>query len=125
MNLIVKRGSLTRSAFVSGLIILNAWYGKFVTDNSRKHERARVIDVTVPLQCLVKDSKLILTEASKVKHICICDVRYAEYNEFSKAFLDFCFSFVVCVFSSVCLILPLKLLIVKKSNISLTCGKYI
>ncbi|XP_043987196.1 dnaJ homolog subfamily C member 11a [Gambusia affinis] len=48
-----------------GLIILNAWYGKFVTDNSRKHERAKVIDVTVPLQCLVKDSKLILTEASK------------------------------------------------------------
>ncbi|KAJ8257817.1 hypothetical protein GJAV_G00190050 [Gymnothorax javanicus] len=48
-----------------GLIILNAWYGKFVTDNSQKHERARVIDVTVPLQCLVKDSKLILTEASK------------------------------------------------------------
>uniref|UniRef100_A0A672MTC8 DnaJ homolog subfamily C member 11-like n=1 Tax=Sinocyclocheilus grahami TaxID=75366 RepID=A0A672MTC8_SINGR len=48
-----------------GLIILNAWYGKFVTDNSRKHERARVIDVTVPLQCLVKDSKLVLTEASK------------------------------------------------------------
>ncbi|TNN57061.1 DnaJ subfamily C member 11 [Liparis tanakae] len=48
-----------------GLIILNAWYGKFVTDNSRKHERAKVIDVTVPLQCLVKDSKLILTEAAK------------------------------------------------------------
>uniref|UniRef100_A0A8C4ERZ1 DnaJ (Hsp40) homolog, subfamily C, member 11a n=1 Tax=Dicentrarchus labrax TaxID=13489 RepID=A0A8C4ERZ1_DICLA len=47
------------------LIILNAWYGKFVTDNSRKHERAKVIDVTVPLQCLVKDSKLILTEAIK------------------------------------------------------------
>uniref|UniRef100_A0A672JFA7 DnaJ homolog subfamily C member 11 n=1 Tax=Salarias fasciatus TaxID=181472 RepID=A0A672JFA7_SALFA len=49
-----------------GLIILNAWYGKFVTDNSRRHERAKVIDVTVPLQCLVKDSKLILTEATKV-----------------------------------------------------------
>lgn len=48
-----------------GLIILNAWYGKFVTDNSRRHERAKVIDVTVPLQCLVKDSKLILTEAIK------------------------------------------------------------
>uniref|UniRef100_A0AAQ5ZIU8 DnaJ homolog subfamily C member 11 n=1 Tax=Amphiprion ocellaris TaxID=80972 RepID=A0AAQ5ZIU8_AMPOC len=47
------------------LIILNAWYGKFVTDNSRRHERAKVIDVTVPLQCLVKDSKLILTEATK------------------------------------------------------------
>ncbi|KAF3860771.1 hypothetical protein F7725_001026 [Dissostichus mawsoni] len=48
-----------------GLIILNAWYGKFVTDNSRKHERAKVIDVSVPLQCLVKDSKLILTETTK------------------------------------------------------------
>uniref|UniRef100_A0A4W5JJ78 DnaJ homolog subfamily C member 11 n=1 Tax=Hucho hucho TaxID=62062 RepID=A0A4W5JJ78_9TELE len=50
---------------VPGLIILNAWYGKFVTDNSARQERAQVIDVTVPLQCLVKDSKLILTEASK------------------------------------------------------------
>ncbi|KAM3923250.1 dnaJ homolog subfamily C member 11 [Leptodactylus fuscus] len=48
-----------------GLIILNAWYGKFVTDNSQRNERVKVIDVTVPLQCLVKDSKLILTEASK------------------------------------------------------------
>uniref|UniRef100_A0A3P9HIM5 DnaJ (Hsp40) homolog, subfamily C, member 11b n=1 Tax=Oryzias latipes TaxID=8090 RepID=A0A3P9HIM5_ORYLA len=49
-----------------GLIILNAWYGKFVSETSQKQEKARVIDVTVPLQCLVKDSKLILTEASKV-----------------------------------------------------------
>uniref|UniRef100_A0A8C5MNP8 DnaJ homolog subfamily C member 11 n=1 Tax=Leptobrachium leishanense TaxID=445787 RepID=A0A8C5MNP8_9ANUR len=48
-----------------GLIILNAWYGKFVTDNSRRNEKVKVIDVTVPLQCLVKDSKLILTEMSK------------------------------------------------------------
>ncbi|XP_075997243.1 dnaJ homolog subfamily C member 11-like [Genypterus blacodes] len=48
-----------------GMIILNAWYGKFVTDTSQKQEKAKVIDVTVPLQCLVKDSKLILTEASK------------------------------------------------------------
>uniref|UniRef100_A0A4W4EL50 DnaJ homolog subfamily C member 11 n=1 Tax=Electrophorus electricus TaxID=8005 RepID=A0A4W4EL50_ELEEL len=44
-----------------GLIIINAWYGKFVTDSSHK----QVIDVTVPLQCLVKDSTLVLTEASK------------------------------------------------------------
>ncbi|XP_029434041.1 dnaJ homolog subfamily C member 11 isoform X2 [Rhinatrema bivittatum] len=49
-----------------GLIIVNAWYGKFVTDNSRRNEKVKVIDVTVPLQCLVKDSKLILTETSKV-----------------------------------------------------------
>uniref|UniRef100_UPI00398F2C1F dnaJ homolog subfamily C member 11 isoform X1 n=3 Tax=Pristiophorus japonicus TaxID=55135 RepID=UPI00398F2C1F len=48
-----------------GLIITNAWYGKFVTDNSGRNERAKVIDVTVPLQCLVKESKLILTEACK------------------------------------------------------------
>lgn len=47
---------------------MNAWYGKFVNDNSRKNEKVKVIDVTVPLQCLVKDSKLILTEASKVRN---------------------------------------------------------
>ncbi|KAG7275561.1 hypothetical protein CRUP_014943 [Coryphaenoides rupestris] len=50
-----------------GLIILNAWYGKFVTDTAgQRQQRAQVLDVTVPLQCMVKDSKLILTEASKV-----------------------------------------------------------
>lgn len=56
------------AALSPGLIIVNAWYGKFVNDKSRKRERVKVIDVTVPLQCLVKDSKLILTEASKVQH---------------------------------------------------------
>ncbi|XP_077007576.1 dnaJ homolog subfamily C member 11 isoform X1 [Tamandua tetradactyla] len=48
-----------------GLIIVNAWYGKFVNDKSQKAAKVKVIDVTVPLQCLVKDSKLLLTEASK------------------------------------------------------------
>lgn len=48
-----------------GLIILNAWYGKFVSEISQKQEKTKVVDVTVPLQCLVKDSKLILTEAPK------------------------------------------------------------
>lgn len=52
--------------YCPGLIILNAWYGKFVSETSHKQEKAKVIDVTVPLQCLVKDSKLILTESSKV-----------------------------------------------------------
>lgn len=56
-----------------GLIIVNAWYGKFVNDKSKKNEKVKVIDVTVPLQCLVKDSKLILTEASKVHHQGILD----------------------------------------------------
>lgn len=61
------RHVLQSFVFLSGLIVLNAWYGKFVMDTSQKQERAKVIDVTVPLQCLVKDSKLILTEASKVR----------------------------------------------------------
>uniref|UniRef100_A0A4W3H2D0 DnaJ homolog subfamily C member 11 n=1 Tax=Callorhinchus milii TaxID=7868 RepID=A0A4W3H2D0_CALMI len=63
----VSDGNICKNSFFSppGLIITNAWYGKFVTDNSKKHEKAKVIDVTVPLQCLVKDSKLILTEACK------------------------------------------------------------
>lgn len=52
---------------IAGLIVVNAWYGKFVNDQSRKNEKVKVIDVTVPLQCLVKDSKLILTETSKVR----------------------------------------------------------
>ncbi|KAK6472248.1 dnaJ-like protein subfamily C member 11 [Huso huso] len=55
-----------------GLIILNAWYGKFVTDTSRKQEKAKVIDVTVPLQCLVKDSKLILTDAANPLPLSLC-----------------------------------------------------
>jgi DnaJ family protein C protein 11 len=58
-----------------GLIIVNAWYGKFVNDKSKKNEKVKVIDVTVPLQCLVKDSKLILTEASKVQ----CASRLGQY----------------------------------------------
>lgn len=37
-----------------------------MSDTSQKQDKTKVIDVTVPLQCLVKDSKLILTEASKV-----------------------------------------------------------
>uniref|UniRef100_A0A3P9AHJ6 DnaJ homolog subfamily C member 11 n=1 Tax=Esox lucius TaxID=8010 RepID=A0A3P9AHJ6_ESOLU len=44
-----------------GLIILNAWYGKFVTDSSRRNERAKVIDnnfVIVPFSCLSLNSGL-------------------------------------------------------------------
>ncbi|PKU33547.1 subfamily c member hypothetical protein [Limosa lapponica baueri] len=62
----LRSGSQTAAiAGCRSLIVVNAWYGKFVNDNSRKNEKVKVIDVTVPLQCLVKDSKLILTEASK------------------------------------------------------------
>lgn len=55
-----------------GLIITKALYGRFVypqQERSTSEEalhRDEVIDVTIPLQCLVKDSKLVLHNASKV-----------------------------------------------------------
>lgn len=66
-NVIAVKPIMMDVYYLLGLIILNAWYGTFVSDTSQKQEKAKVIDVTVPLQCLVKDSKLILTEASKVR----------------------------------------------------------
>ncbi|EGD80115.1 hypothetical protein PTSG_10389 [Salpingoeca rosetta] len=69
---------------VQGLIIVQAWYGRLVGDASRgtaaasffglssyssssteEEDQDLVVDVTVPLQCLVKDSKLILQASSK------------------------------------------------------------
>jgi len=52
-----------------GLVIVNAWYGHLVTmgESSQDTHRgpSKVIDVTVPVQCQVKDSRLFLTESSK------------------------------------------------------------
>lgn len=53
-----------------GLIITKALYGRFVYPKDRHASdeniyRDEVIDVTIPLQCLVKDSKLVLHTASK------------------------------------------------------------
>ena len=54
-----------------GLIITKALYGRFVypqqdrTASEEPAHRDEVIDVTIPLQCLVKDSKLVLHNASK------------------------------------------------------------
>ncbi|XP_047351105.1 dnaJ homolog subfamily C member 11 [Vespa velutina] len=55
-----------------GLVITKASYGRFVyplQDRSTVEEAGRsrdeVIDVTIPLQCLVRDSRLILHDASK------------------------------------------------------------
>lgn len=56
-----------------GLIITKALYGRFVypqQDRATAEEsghRDEMVDVTIPLQCLVKDSKLILHKASKVR----------------------------------------------------------
>lgn len=49
----------------NGLIIVKAIYGKISNDTSAT-DPEQTIDVTVPLQCLVKESKLILQESSKV-----------------------------------------------------------
>jgi len=50
----------------NGLIIREAWYGKFISKN-RITDRATpyVINVTIPIQCLVRDSKLILADSTK------------------------------------------------------------
>lgn len=52
-----------------GLVIVNAWYGHLVSmgESSVGVHRgpSKVIDVTVPVQCQVKDSRLFLTESSK------------------------------------------------------------
>lgn len=50
-----------------GLLILEAWYGKlFDMQEDDGLVQAKVIDVRIPLQCLVIDSKLILHENTKV-----------------------------------------------------------
>ncbi|KAK4326997.1 hypothetical protein Pmani_002515 [Petrolisthes manimaculis] len=49
-----------------GLVILQGWYGQLVAEG--KDEEAlspEVVDVTIQLQCLVKDSRLILQDSSK------------------------------------------------------------
>ncbi|XP_075212774.1 dnaJ homolog subfamily C member 11 [Lycorma delicatula] len=52
-----------------GLIIVKAFYGRLIANNEMGEPNSvpqdETIDVRVPLQCLVKDSKLILHEASK------------------------------------------------------------
>lgn len=52
-----------------GLIIVEAWYGKLFDLDPAKEglELPKVIDVHVPLQCLVVDSKLILREENKAR----------------------------------------------------------
>ena len=42
-----------------GLVIMQAWYGVFGSAN-------KLIDVTIPLQCLVHSSRLILPDQTKV-----------------------------------------------------------
>lgn len=48
-----------------GLVIIKAIYGKIIKESGDSEVSNDVIDVTVPIQCLVKDSKLIIHESSK------------------------------------------------------------
>lgn len=51
-----------------GLVIVEALYGNFSEEQENNVSQAtvrEVVDVTIPLQCLVKDSHLMLTDASK------------------------------------------------------------
>ena len=61
-----------------GLVITKALYGRFVYPNGQtgsveaaEGHKDEVIDVTVPLQCLVIDSKLVLHNAPKVIYLFI------------------------------------------------------
>lgn len=60
--------NISQFHFLSNLCLYpRASYGQLVVEG--KDDLAlspEVVDVTIPLQCLVKDSKLILQEASKV-----------------------------------------------------------
>ncbi|RDD39395.1 DnaJ-like protein subfamily C member 11 [Trichoplax sp. H2] len=46
-----------------GLIIVRAWFGKLLS--SSREDINKIIDVTIPLQCQVKDSRLIIPEGEK------------------------------------------------------------
>lgn len=49
-----------------GLIVVEAWYGKlFDLQADEQPLQPKVVDVSVPLQCMVVDSKLILHEKTK------------------------------------------------------------
>uniref|UniRef100_A0A224YLI0 DnaJ-like protein subfamily C member 11 n=1 Tax=Rhipicephalus zambeziensis TaxID=60191 RepID=A0A224YLI0_9ACAR len=51
-----------------GLVIVEALYGNFSEEEENNVSQTtvrEVVDVTIPLQCLVKDSHLMLTDASK------------------------------------------------------------
>lgn len=53
-----------------GLVIVEAKYGRIISSGDARTadslDQSEVIDVTLPVQCLVKDSKLIIYEPSKV-----------------------------------------------------------
>lgn len=66
-----------------GLIITKSIYGRWL-DLSHRDLGDAITDVTIPLQCLVRDSKLILQEASKVG---VLQNRFQKIKFLNKFFL--------------------------------------
>ena len=53
-----------------GLVIITALYGKLTSQGEPEmNPSEEVIDVTIPIQCLVKDSKLVIYESTKVCYL--------------------------------------------------------
>lgn len=52
----------------NGLVILSASYGAFLQDarSAQPTNDQEILDVTVPIQCLVRDSRLDLHDSTKV-----------------------------------------------------------
>lgn len=49
-----------------GLVIVEAWYGKFISKQRQTDKSTPYVTcVTIPVQCLVKESKLLLSDSSK------------------------------------------------------------
>lgn len=49
-----------------GLMIVEAWYGKFISQQRQTDKSTPYVTcVTIPVQCLVKESKLLLSDSSK------------------------------------------------------------
>lgn len=49
-----------------GLVIMSATYGALLQGNSSQSSDPEILDVTVPIQCLVRDSRLDLHDSTKV-----------------------------------------------------------
>ena len=69
-----------------GLVIREAWFGLLrsrsgMADKLISDGLPCVLDVTVPLQCLIKDSKLVLTDTSKVHLAGFYDVYKGERKD--------------------------------------------
>ena len=83
--------SLATETDKGGLVIKEAWYGILksrtgIADRLINDGLPCVLDVTVPLQCLVKDSKLLLTDTSKAHLAGFYDVYKGERKDLNVTY---------------------------------------